>query len=247
MKRHLPHGVPFQHLYEVTLKESTFLKQSENALGDRVHETYFETMQPLWYQALSHITCCTRLQSTEDRISNRYEIEHLQTIKKPSVSYLSMISKHLYLYESSHRQGLGIIALFIGDRSTGSAEGFIWIIGGNLDGVSVKHCRSLYNSIVAQLQEAELSEYADITPLVLQNCSRVATLSQAHDLLNQQLVQYIQAKPGPSFLLHSTNTPIDLLCKHVPSINQLPMCAMKRSQSLHLGVNWQQRLVFYLF
>ena len=219
------------------------MKQNENALGGRVRETYFETKQPLWYQALSNLSCCTRLKNAEEGNASKYSIENMQPIKKPASSYLSMISKHLYLYESTHRQGLGIISLFISDRTVGSAEGFIWIVGGSIDGVSTKHCRTLYSNIVSQLQEAKLAEYADITPLILKSCSRVAKLSQAHELLNQQLIQYLQAKPGPSFLLHNIHTPIELMYKHIPSIAQLPLCALKSSQTLSLGVNWQQRLV----
>ena len=98
----------------------------------------------------------------------------------------------------------------------------------------------IFYNIVNQLQE-ELSEYENILPLLLKSCDRVKRLSDAYELLNYQLNQYIQAKPGPSMLIHSTSSPIQFLCKHIPSLNGLPRCGLKGLRTLSLGVDWQQR------
>jgi len=50
----------------------------------------------------------------------------------------------------------------------------------------------IFYNIVNQLQE-ELSEYENILPLLLKSCDRVKRLSDAYELLNYQLNQYIQA------------------------------------------------------
>ena len=178
------------HLYEVTLRESTFLKQSENALGGRIRETYYETKQPLWFHTLGSISCCSRITNADDSFNGTYSVERLQGISKPSTSYLSKLYKYLYLYENTHRQGLGVVALFIGDTLSGSAEAFLWIVGGSIDGISTKQCRMIFNNIVNQLQEEELSEYENILPLLLKSCDRLQRLSDSYESLNYHLNQY---------------------------------------------------------
>jgi len=206
-------------------------------------QNYYGTKAPLWLSALENIFCCSCIKSSREPViaSNKYKVEDLQRIENPTTSYLSNLSKTLYLYESTHRQGVGVFGFFINDTTSRSAEGFIFISGGGVDGMNSKQCRGIYSSIATQLQEMDLPHYRNFVSLTLKSCTRTSTIDETHDLINQQINLFLQARPGPSVLLHSTNTPIQLLSKHIAGLNGLPLCAIKSPESMVLSVDWQQR------
>ena len=224
VKRDLPHDRYVHNLYEVHLPEHRYIR-NEKALGlflcDPQVEGVYETKTPIWFRAITRLSCVTTLAEMADldgkdgsSVATAFKLKDIKFVNVGTHKYLEpdvANFKQIFLYHTTDasRSNVGVVGLFVvSESNSAQANGIDAEREGALP--PLNFTAKAYVWIVQP--RGSLADrpplqriFRRFCPNELSSCkftsSTVSVLADAWSGCNEVLAEYVRQRKGPTIVI----------------------------------------------
>ena len=258
VKRYLPHGKKGMFVYEITMSESAYQRNSKELSNFLTHPDFdgvYEKETPLMLRSLCQLGCVARVSSSaaiarrrakagSDERERPYELHEMEFLTTASHEYLHPDSKdfnlrRIYVYHSQTKTK-GIVGVFVVGERVGEegsnnylAECSVWIVdveGGQGDPYNTASMIRPWKRYSSSNDKCAFQKNPAASP------------DHALKLANEFIEKHRASVPGPAVII--TESPFDLnhITSNMPVLADNPVVLIRGNEkdNTYPAIQWEQ-------
>ena len=262
----LPHNQAANQVFEIVMSERRFIQQKENLAGSTDVQGIYAMETPLIFETLVKMGNVARVSRMKANSNKSFNLDDLEGIQKPDFTYLhdSVASfRRIFYFQKCPSSDRGVISLFfMSSPGGGSAEPvpssvdmtarcMMWIVKPSKNKqheVTRSHCSSFFQSLLNYVKvtedvcQAEREWYNTLveTSTCTFDLNFVNSEGRAMREANAALMNYIQEKNGPTFLVTKSSKNLAELKPVVTSLSAFPVVSFADDTAPLNALGWEK-------